>query len=166
MIWIILPALLFVATIIAIVAYYNDLADSDAAWTLGTLSIIFAAIGLIVIAVGHDIYPSLKREYYEIITMQQNITELKDCRYSTNSAWSDALMNFKQSTTVSEYVKQYINKVAEYNGDLASIRTKKRIKFYWWFGYYPFVSDSIFSLPLIDLPDSLERRTIQTANIR
>ena len=137
MLWIILTVLSFLLVVYFATSKYNK---SIVSFIFFILLWVFLSISLVLVIMGKSTYPLLRAKCDKLVTMQAKVCFLKE------------------HSMVPKYARQYIayiDEAAEYNRSLLDAQTKKRIPFYRWVAHYAFISDKIFTLPLIDLSDTL-----------
>jgi hypothetical protein len=98
---------------------------------------------------GIWVYPSLVEDKAHVTAIQSEISSIRQAYYKESKDGSlvgGSLDNMKQSTVLSEYIKTYALKKADYNGRLSYVKTKMGKKVFWWLSNTAFISDDVLKL--------------------
>jgi len=115
----------------------------------GIMILIFMlTIGSIVYS-GIAIYPNLVSLKNKAKSIYSEINTIKNAYYENGqriSLIAGSLDNYKQSTNLSQYIKQYAELKAKYNSSLKYYQTIKEMWIYKLFGHAIFISNRIYNL--------------------
>jgi len=146
MIWIVLTILLLI-TFIGGIRNKDDFDDGDGL-TILTLAICILILSLTIFH-GVKVYPELISLKSKAEVIYSEVDTIKNAYYKNeqkSSLIAGSLDNYKQSTNLSQYIKQYAELKAEYNSSLKYYQTIKKMWTYKLFGHAIFISNRIYDL--------------------
>jgi len=121
--------------------------------------LIFLALGIVVLILvnavggvihsGTIVYPNLISLKSKVESLYSEMNTIKNAYYESNQKGfliAGSLDNYKQSTNLSQYIKQCAELKAKYNSSLKYYQTIKKIWIYKLFGYAIFISNRIYNL--------------------
>jgi len=112
---------------IFVFAYFKRKDEELIAFAVATF-FIGAIFSLFPISSGITDYGFLVQKKQEVISLRKRIDDIKKARYphsNTASFVNGSIENFKQSTILSEYIKEVVQKEAKYNGYLSKCKAYK-----------------------------------------
>lgn len=104
---------------------------------------------IILVIAGVITYPDLLKSQSEVLALKSEIETVRNAYYNegnTPTLVGGSLTNLQQSTALAEYIKNYSEKKAEYNGNLKAYQFIKSSRVYFWFGNAPFISKEVLEL--------------------
>lgn len=108
--------------------------------------LLFIVVTLVLVCAGINIYPNIKAQREEILSLQNTISLVESGHYEEikdGTLIGGSLDNMSQSTAYTEYLKEYAYKKARFNKHLTGIQIKKKSGIFVWFSYYFFVSSEV-----------------------
>lgn len=127
---------------------------------IGVLTVFIAGgISGMCIVNGLTIAPQLIGDKMEVLTLKSEISRIEHAYYPegnkkagllVNKLVEGSIENFKQSTNLSNYIKDYAVKKAQYNSKLARIKFMKKSSAYFWFAHGMFISKEVLNMTPID----------------
>ena len=141
MFWIIC---LFLLVVTSFIACLQDEAEFINAF-IGSL-LLFIVVTLVLVCAGINIYPNIKAQREEILSLQNTISLVESGHYEEikdGTLIGGSLDNMSQSTAYTEYLKEYAYKKARFNKHLTGIQIKKKSGIFVCFSYYFFVSSEV-----------------------
>ncbi len=130
MLWLILPFLgLLLFILCGVIAGEED----ELGVVIGFVAFVSVGVGMWVIGSGIMTYNTLVGLREEVISLKEEIDTIRSARYEeTHSKFvAGSLDNLGQSTALSQYIKTYAMKKAEYNRRLEEAKLKKTTPLYW-----------------------------------
>ncbi len=144
MLWLIVFVFLFLLSMVIVFA-----TDKDNFFALMFPAFIFFVLFIVLSINGIWVYPILIEEKTQVAAIQSEISSIRQAHYKESKNGSlvgGSLDNMKQSTVLSEYIKAYALKKANYNGRLSYVKTKMGKKVFWWLSNTAFISDDVLKL--------------------
>ena len=146
MIWLLLTIVSYVIFIRRI-RNKDDFDDGDG--LIGLILIVCIALASLTIFYGVRVYPELITLKNKVEAIYSEIDTIKNACYKNeqrSSLIAGSLDNYKQSTNLSQYIKQYAELKAKYNSSLKYYQTIKEMWIYKLFGHAIFISNRIYNL--------------------
>ncbi len=115
-------------------------------------SIIFMFVAILFIVpllLGTFTYPSLVSMREEVLALKSEIETVRSAYYPQSNVGTfigGSLDNMQQSKELSVYIINYSQKKSQYNKALACVKTRLKIKLYWWLGDTLFMSKDILKM--------------------
>ena len=123
--------------------------NNGSLWT-GSLAGAFVAfvISVSVILGGIFVYPTLVGIRAEVISLKDEIDTIRSAHYKVESGYfvGGSLDNLKQSSILSEYIRNYADKKAYFNRLLKEAKANKITPSLWWFSNGAFISSKVLEL--------------------
>ena len=142
MVWVIIGVGLF---LVGVICCSKDV-DIESSLGVMVLGIMIFAIPIIL---GISVYPNLVGNQAKALALKSEIETMRSAHYSEvplGNLIGGSLDNFRQSTILSEYIREYARLKADYNSALMSARVRKELKIYQWLGQGVFISKRIYEL--------------------
>lgn len=148
MLWIIL----FILGLLMLLFFLNVSDGEIIASIGGAMSIISGIIGSLLVLSGLTVYNTLIGLKEEVISLKEEIDTIRSARYEEmrGKLIAGSLDNLGQSVALSDYIKKYAIKKAEYNRRLKEAKLRKTTPVYWWLGDGAFISGRVLELERIE----------------
>jgi len=116
----------------------------------GSMMLIFIGVGCFFPLIGGiTTYPNLEGYKATAQSLYEEIETMRKTHYSevqSGELVGGSLDNFKQSTILSEYVRDYAKRKAVYNSSLMSAKARLNCDFFWWLGDTLFMNKEILKM--------------------
>jgi len=133
---------------------YNSHGESMYVWgvVIAIFSFVFAIVSLFS---GIFCNVQLVGKRTEVISLKQNIETVREAYYLNDTKNHSKLINgsldnMAQSTALSNYIKEYATKKADYNRRLAEVQLRKTHALYIWVTDGMFIPRNVLKLKLIE----------------
>ena len=123
-------------------------------FSLPSLICVIVAVVLLILLIprGMAVYPRLTGYLQEVKALQQRIDDIRSATYSEQPGKlvGGSLTNYKQSSKLSDYIRQVAEAEARYKALLAKARFYRKDFVWVVFGHGFFVSGKVFQLPELE----------------
>lgn len=117
------------------------------------LAIIPTVLLLATSVIGLNTYPYLASQREEVLSLQSEIEAIKNAYYkeANNGALvGGSLDNMQQSTNLSQYIKSYANRKADFNKNLTAAQVRMSMLTLWWVGEAMYIDKRVLEIEPIE----------------
>jgi len=145
-------AILFILGLLVFLFFWN-VSDGENIATIGFGMFFFSGVIIVWLTIsGLTVYNTLIGLREEVMSLKEEIDTIRSARYEEirGKLIAGSLDNLGQSVALSDYIKKYAIKKAEYNRRLKEAKLRKTTPVYWWLGDGAFISGRVLELERIE----------------